>query len=62
MTFNFEVRRQRRWGSQHEKWFACEVVALAYIDDQIKGRGHSGGSYNRVGDVFYYSPYPDDDT
>ena len=60
MTFRWEVRRLRRWGSQHEKWFASEVAALAYIEDQINGRGYVGGSYKRVDDVFYYSPHPND--
>lgn len=59
MTFRWEVRCELRWGSRHEKWFASEVAAIAYIEDQIHGRGHVGGSYKRVDDVFYYSPYPE---
>lgn len=59
MTFRWEVRRQRRWGSRHEGWFASETAALAYMEDKMKGRGYVGGSYRRVDDVFYYSPYPD---
>lgn len=56
-----EVRRLARWGSRHEKWFPSEASALAYIEDQINGRGIVGGSYKRIDNVYYYSPHPVDD-
>lgn len=57
MIFKWEVRETLRWGSKHVRFFASEEKAIEYAELR---RGPDG-SWKRVGDVIYYSRYPDED-
>jgi hypothetical protein len=56
MTFRWEVRQLLRWGSRHERWFASVAEAEAYA----KAGAGADGTWKRVGDTFFFSPYPDE--